>query len=123
MGVGGTMYRPGPAEDIQETHRTIQKLAKIPLLLAANTEAGGNGLAIEGAALGLNWSFAPIVDIDQEFHNPITNTRTFGSDQERVIEYASRYMDAADEHDVAVAIKHFPGAAVEAVRPNHRKKD
>ena len=142
IGVGGMMYRPGFKAEIQETHRKIQELAEIPLLLAANTEAGGNGLAIEGttfgqpmavaatgddadayrmgyvacaegAALGLNWSFAPIVDIDKEFHNPITNTRTFGSDPEKVIRCASRYMDAADECGVAVSIKHFPGDGVD----------
>ena len=142
IGVGAMMYRMGPAGYIQNTHRTIQSFAKIPLLLAANTEAGGSGLALEGtsfgapmavaatddlensyrmgyvscaegAALGLNWSFAPIVDIDMDFHNPITNTRTFGSDADRVIACASRYMDAADEHDVAVAIKHFPGDGVD----------
>ena len=67
----------------------------------------------EGAAMGLNWSFAPIVDIDMEFHNPITNTRTFGSDVERVIACGSRYMDAADEENVAVSIKHFPGDGVD----------
>ena len=142
LGVGGMMYRPGAAAEIQETHRRIQKMAKIPLLLAANTECGGNGLAFEGvsfgapmaaaatndaefaykmgkvacsegAAMGLNWSFAPIVDIDMEFHNPITNTRTFGSDVERVIACGSRYMDAADEENVAVSIKHFPGDGVD----------
>ena len=142
IGVGAMMYRTGPAAYIQNTHRTIQSLAKIPLLLAANTEAGGSGIAMEGtgfgcpmavaatgdsengyrigyvscaegAALGLNWSFAPIVDIDKEFHNPITNTRTFGSDADTVIAFASRYMDAADENDVAVAIKHFPGDGVD----------
>ena len=142
IGVGGMMYRMGPAAYIQNTHRTIQNMAKIPLLLAANTEAGGNGLAMEGtsfgapmavaatndpengyrmgyvscaegAALGLNWSFAPIVDIDKDFHNPITNTRTFGSDMDKVIAFASRYMDGADENDVAVAIKHFPGDGVD----------
>ena len=142
IGVGGMMYRMGPAGYIQNTHRTIQNLAKIPLLLAANTEAGGSGIAMEGtnfgcpmavsatgdsengyrmgcvscsegAALGLNWSFAPIVDIDMDFHNPITNTRTFGSDADRVIAFASRYMDGADENDVAVAIKHFPGDGVD----------
>lgn len=142
IGVGAMMYRSGPAAYIQNTHRTIQNMAKIPLLLAANTEAGGNGLAIEGtgfgcpmavsatddpengyrmgyvscaegAALGLNWSFAPIVDIDKEFHNPITNTRTFGSDPDKIIAFASRYMDAADENNVAVAIKHFPGDGVD----------
>ena len=138
LGVGGMMYRPGVAAEIQSTHRRIQDMAKIPLLLAANTECGGNGLAFEGvsfgaplaaaatgdpeyayrmgkvacsegAAMGLNWSFAPIVDIDMEFHNPITNTRTFGSDVETVIRCGSRYMDAADEEGVAVSIKHFPG--------------
>lgn len=142
IGVGAMMYRMGPAAYIQNTHRAIQDMAKIPLLLAANIEAGGNGLAVEGtgfgapmavaatddpengyrmgyvsctegAALGLNWSFAPIVDIDKEFHNPITNTRTFGADPDKVIAFASRYMDAADENDVAVAIKHFPGDGVD----------
>ena len=142
IGVGAMMYRMGPAGYIQNTHRVIQSFARIPLLLAANTEAGGNGLALEGtgfgapmavaatndpengyrmgyvscaegAALGLNWSFAPIVDIDKDFHNPITNTRTFGSDADKVIAFASRYMDGADENDVAVAIKHFPGDGVD----------
>ncbi len=142
LGVGGMMYRPGAAAEIQSTHRRIQEMAKIPLLLAANTECGGNGLAFEGvsfgapmavaatgdpeyaykmgkvacsegAAMGLNWSFAPIVDIDMEFHNPITNTRTFGSDVERVIACGSRYMDAAGEENVAVSIKHFPGDGVD----------
>lgn len=142
IGVGGMMYRMGPAGYIQNTHRTIQDFAKIPLLLAANTEAGGSGIALEGtsfgapmavaatadpengyrmgyvscaegAALGLNWSFAPIVDIDMDFHNPITNTRTFGSDADKIIAFASRYMDGASENDVAVAIKHFPGDGVD----------
>ena len=142
IGIGGIMYRPGPKAVVQNTHRKIQSMAKIPLLLAANTEAGGSGLSFEGtgfgapmavaatgdpetayrmgyvackegAAMGLNWSFAPIIDIDREFHNPITNTRTFGSDPEMVLKCASRYLDAADECGVAVSIKHFPGDGVD----------
>ena len=140
--IGAMMYRPSFAADIQQTHRTIQSMAKIPLLLAANMECGGNGLAFEGttfgqpmavaatgdpenayrmgkvactegAAMGLNWAFAPIVDIDMDFHNPITNTRTFGSDVQRIIDCGSAYMRAADECNVAVAIKHFPGDGVD----------
>lgn len=142
IGIGGIMYRPGPKAYIQETHRRIQNMAKIPLLLAANTEAGGSGLSFEGtgfgcpmavaatgdpenayrmayvackegAAMGLNWSFAPIIDIDKDFHNPITNTRTFGSDPDMVLACASRYLDAADACNVAVSIKHFPGDGVD----------
>lgn len=142
IGVGGMMYRADTAVNIQNTHRRIQQLARIPLLLAANTEAGGDGLAFEGtsfgrpmavaatgdtqngyrmgltackegAAMGLNWSFAPIVDINYEFHNPITNVRTFGDDPKKVTAFAQRYMDGADECDVAVSIKHFPGDGVD----------
>ena len=39
IGVGGMMYRADAAKNIQDTHRKIQELAQIPLLLAANTEA------------------------------------------------------------------------------------
>ena len=142
IGVGGLMYRADTAENIQNTHRMLQEFAEIPLLLAANTEAGGDGLALEGTsfgkpmavaatdhpenayrmgltacsegeALGLNWSFAPIVDINYDFHNPITNVRTFGSDPQKVLDYASEYMKGADACDVAVAIKHFPGDGVD----------
>lgn len=142
IGVGAMMYRPGTADNIRQTHKEIQEMADIPLLLAANTESGGEGLAFEGtsfgkpmavaatgdydnaykmaytacaegAALGLNWSFAPIVDINYDFHNPITNVRTFGDKPEQVYKYASRYLDAADECNVAVSIKHFPGDGVD----------
>ena len=140
--VGGMMYRSGPAKELRATHKKIQDMAKIPLLIAANTESGGDGLSFEGtsfgkpmavaatndsengyrmgyvackegAALGLNWSFAPIVDINREFHNPITNVRTFGDDPKKIEAFASRYMEGADECGVAVSIKHFPGDGID----------
>ncbi len=142
IGVGGMMFRSGKAKHIQGIHRQIQSYAKIPLLIAANTECGGDGIALEGtsfgkpmavaatddpeygykmgyvackegAALGLNWSFAPIVDINRDFHNPITNVRTFGDDPVKIEKFASRYMDGAKENNVAVAIKHFPGDGID----------
>ncbi|MDQ0223575.1 glycoside hydrolase family 3 protein [Streptococcus moroccensis] len=136
--VGGIMYRTGKKVDVRSTHERIQKMAKIPLLLAANIESGGDGICFEGtsfgkpmviaatndsknayrmgyvackegASVGLNWSFAPIVDIDYDFKNPITNVRTFGSNPNRVKEMGAAYMEGAKANDVAVAIKHFPG--------------
>lgn len=136
--IGGIMYRTGPMTETRRTHETLQNMSKIPLLIAANTESGGDGLCIEGtgfgkpmavaatdnvenayhmgyvackegAAVGLNWSFAPIVDIDYEFHNPITNVRTFGSNPKRVRDMGSAYLKGAKENQVAVSIKHFPG--------------
>ena len=34
IGVGGIMYRPSASSMLQETHRTLQNAAKIPLLIA-----------------------------------------------------------------------------------------
>lgn len=136
--IGGIMYRPGDSEVLQETHRYLQQNSRIPLLIAANLEAGGDGTAIdgtsfgrqmqvaatgdkkhayrlgkvscsEGAALGCNWAFAPVVDIDMNFRNPITNIRTYGDDSDTVLEMASEYIRAAKECGVATSPKHFPG--------------
>ncbi len=67
----------------------------------------------EGAAVGCNWSFAPIIDIDYNFRNPITNTRTFGSDPERVRKMGVQYVKAVQKWGVAASIKHFPGDGVD----------
>ena len=112
--VGGILFRAGPAKEIHEAHTYLQEHTRVPLLLAANLESGGNGLVLEGspygcnmqvaatddpirsaehlgeiackeaAAVGCNFSFAPDVDVDMNAHNPITNVRTFGSDPQRV---------------------------------------
>lgn len=110
-------------------------------MIGANLEAGGDGAALdgtpygkqmavaatgnyknayrlgkvscsEGAALGVNWAFAPVVDIDKNFRNPITNIRTYGNNADKIIEYATNYIKAAKEENVATAIKHFPGDGV-----------
>lgn len=141
---GGFMYRAGEAADIQRAQRVMQEASKIPLLLSCNLESGGNGIAPtgtyfgrqlqvaaandsvhayrlgmvcarEGAAAGCNWSFAPIVDIDYNWRNPITNVRTWGSDPDRVIRLSKAYMDGVRDSgvDMAVTIKHFPGDGVD----------
>jgi beta-N-acetylhexosaminidase len=139
---GGIMYRPAKGEDIRRVHKILQNNSKIPLLISANLEAGGNGIASdgtyfgkqmqvaatddddmayklglvagrEGSAVGCNWAFAPIVDIDMNFRNPITNVRTFGSDPDRVIRMAKAYINGIKESGVAVSIKHFPGDGVD----------
>lgn len=137
-GPSGVMYRPGPAEEEIFATNYMKKKCKIPMLIAANLEKGGNGIAVEGTligspmglaacddveqaarlgtlcaregkAVGANWAFAPIIDIDNNFRNPITNLRTFGSDPERVAAYGEAYTKACQALGVAVSIKHFPG--------------
>lgn len=67
----------------------------------------------EGSAAGVNWTFEPIIDIDFNFNNPITNVRTYGSDPQRVLRMAREYMKGAQENGMAVCIKHFPGDGVD----------
>ena len=139
---GGLMCRPMPLEDSKETVAILQKNSKIPMLIAANLERGGVGvfeegtsmgshLAVaatdkdesaarlgticgrEGTAAGVNWSFAPIIDIDYNFRNPITNIRTFGSDPDRVKRMGVEYVKAIQKEGVAASIKHFPGDGVD----------
>lgn len=135
---GGFMSRTMPAEACISAVNKMQKYSKIPLLVAANFEAGGNGMIIggtmlgkpmevaatddpeqarrlgevcgvEGAAVGANWAFAPIIDIDYNWRNPITNTRTFGSDPDRVRKMGVAYVEEIQKHGMAASIKHFPG--------------
>lgn len=139
---GGIMYRPGEALQMQQKHRTLQAKTKVPLLVSANLEAGGNGVATdgtyfgkqmqvaatdneehayrlgkvagrEGNAVGCNWAFAPVVDIDVNYLNPITNVRTYGSDVERVIQMSKAFVKGLQENGVAAAVKHFPGDGVD----------
>lgn len=140
--IGGMLYREGPGEELRQAHKVLQDNSKIPLLTASNLEYGGNGSAIEGtfygremlvaatgnterayqlgkvscsegAAVGVNWSFAPVVDLDQNYHNPITNVRTFGKDLQTVIDMGKAYIRAAQEEGVATSVKHFPGDGVD----------
>jgi beta-N-acetylhexosaminidase len=135
---GGVMLRPMPLTDVLSSVRYLQTRSPLPMLLAANLEKGGSGAVKEGTnyaspmevaatddvrmaerlgeicgregyAVGLNWSFAPIIDIDYNFRNPITNTRTFGSDPVRVRAMGEAYVRAVQRNGLAASIKHFPG--------------
>lgn len=139
---GGMMYRPAPAEKIKRELAAAQEASDIPLFFSANLESGGNGIIAEGtwfgmplqiaatddpthayelgnvageeaAQVGCNMSFSPIVDIDKNFRNPITNTRTFGSDQECVIQMAEAQIKGLQENQILPVIKHFPGDGVD----------
>ncbi|MFB9769252.1 glycoside hydrolase family 3 protein [Lactiplantibacillus modestisalitolerans] len=139
---GGMMYRPDQAQKIKREIATAQTSSQVPLFFAANLESGGNGIINEGTWFGMplemaatddphnayelgnvagsearqvgaNMSFAPIVDLDQNFRNPIMNTRTFGDNQQRVTKMADAQAQGLTENDIIPVIKHFPGDGVD----------
>lgn len=101
--VGGMMYRRVDPAKTQKVFRYLQEHSRVPMLLAANLEFGvdviaengtcfgkqmqvaatddpeqayrlGKVACREGKAVDCNWTFAPVVDIDYNYHSPITNS-------------------------------------------------
>ena len=67
----------------------------------------------EGTAVGANWAFAPVLDIDLNYLNPITNVRTYGNDPTRTIRMGKAYIKGLKESGMIPSIKHFPGDGVD----------
>ncbi len=60
-------------------------------------------------ALGINWNYAPVLDINNNPSNPVIGVRSFGETPERVVEYGVEVMKGLQSAQVGTAIKHFPG--------------
>lgn len=142
LGIGGVLFRPAKKEDVRRKFEEADRFAKIPLLKAANLEEGGAGVltdgtffgnalqiaaaddpacteayaqccAKEGREAGVNWTFSPVVDIDINFQNPITNVRTFGSDAAKVLKHGKTCVETLQAYGMAASCKHFPGDGVD----------
>lgn len=50
--IGGIRYNPGTAAEVHEQNRILQENSKIPLIIACNTENGGNGACSNGTMIG-----------------------------------------------------------------------
>jgi beta-N-acetylhexosaminidase len=75
----------------------------------ATTEAVARLVARESRALGYDWSFGPVVDINEAFRSAIVGTRSFGSDPARVLAQAGVYARVLQEEGIAACLKHWPG--------------
>ena len=135
---GGYMTDVFPAKTVKENFRKLQSRSRLPLLFASNLERGADGICEEGtlfgtqmqvaatgdetwayelgrvcaeeaAVTGANWNFGPILDIDTNFHNPITNTRVFSSDWRTVLNMSKAFARGQREAGLAVCMKHWPG--------------
>ena len=141
---GGQRYKDSGStiEEVYEFLKAAQAASKIPLLVAANCDSGGDGCVGDGTyiataaaveasgseqvaynvgyvsgreeqAIGVNWNFDPCVDILKNWRNTIVNTRAYGTDADTVIKYARQYIKGLKQSNVAVCVKHFPGDGTE----------
>jgi beta-N-acetylhexosaminidase len=63
----------------------------------------------EVSQLGINFIFAPVADINNNPENPVINTRSFGSDKERVSRMVVSYIEGMNFTNGIGFLKHFPG--------------
>lgn len=59
--------------------------------------------------IGINWNFAPVVDVNTNPLNPIIGNRSFGSNVNKVTEKGLIYSKGLQENGILASIKHFPG--------------
>jgi beta-N-acetylhexosaminidase len=134
---GPQLIMSEPLEAAALTNR-LQKDSKYPLLIAADFERGlsmrlvgatafpaamafgaagdknlarqfGRISAIESRAIGVQWNWFPIADVNSNPANPIIDTRSFGEDPALVSEMVAAYIEGARSEGLLTTAKHFPG--------------
>jgi len=133
----GAAIRNEPYEAAMLTNQ-LQRDSELPLIFAADFERGlamrfhgttgfpaamafaaaGNPqyaaemarvVAQEARAIGVEWNFFPVADVNSAPANPIINTRAFGEDPQQVVPYLRAYLEASRENGLLSTAKHFPG--------------
>ena len=135
--------RSNSAAEIRRRIYCFQQHAKIPMLIASDLDRGAFNMISDGTqyghemllaasgdpqmayrgakilgeeccAVGANWNFGPVADIDFNPFNPITNVRTFGSDPDTVRDFALASCRGMREGGILPCGKHFPGDGVDS---------
>src|SRR5690242_13469578 len=146
--VGGIILFRGPVYESVILVNRMQELARYPLLISADLEAGagmrfddtinfpwnmavaatgnpeyarrqGEITAREARALGVQQIFAPVDDVNNNAANPLINVRSYGEDPADIARLAAALTEGAQEAGTIATAKHFPGHGDTAV-DSHR---
>jgi beta-N-acetylhexosaminidase len=145
LGLGGVVVRGGSPEAVAALTNELQRAARVPVFVGADYERGlrmqmksagtpftnnmgvaaagdsraafeqGRITAEEGRAVGVNWLFGPVADLNNNPDNPVINVRSFGEDPKRVAEFVSAAVRGTREGGALSTAKHFPGHGDTAV--------
>jgi beta-glucosidase-like glycosyl hydrolase len=146
--IGGVIwFLSTPLETADLNHRLAAK-AKLPLLVAADLEAGpgmrfpdlvfgpsamavaatgdldlatrrAQATAEAARALGIHVVFAPVADVNNNPDNPVINVRSFGEEPVAVGRFVAATVKGLQSGGVLATLKHFPGHGDTAV-DSHR---
>jgi beta-glucosidase-like glycosyl hydrolase len=136
--VGGIILFRGPVYESVILVNRMQQLAKYPLLISSDLEAGagmrfddtvnfpwnmavgatanpeyarrqGELTAREARALGIQQIYAPVADVNNNAANPVINVRSYGEDPSSVAKLVAAFVEGAQHGGVIATAKHFPG--------------
>lgn len=130
-------------ERIKKCTEIVNKYTKVPVIIASDVE-NGPGCVLKDEAYfprpmawgacddetlieragrvtgeicrknGIQWTFAPIVDINYNKDNPVTNVRAVSDKPEQVVKIAGAYIRGMQENGMLMAAsKHFPGDGID----------
>ena len=138
----GFLLRGAASKEIREKIKGFQDYYEIPVFIAGDLDRGASNMIQDGtacghqmeigatgdpelayktglicakecAAVGTNWNFGPVIDIDFNPLNPITNVRSFGSNPDNVLKFARRIAQGMRDGGLIPCIKHWPGDGVD----------
>ena len=126
-------------EQNQQLQRTALKELGVPLLISVDQEGGmvtrifkggtffpgamtvaatnnsdyayqiGKHMGKELRLLGINMNLAPVLDVNNNPHNPVIGVRSYSDDPEKVQEYGNQFIKGLQEEGIFATGKHFPG--------------
>jgi beta-N-acetylhexosaminidase len=129
----------GTAEELAELTADLKRRAGRPLLVSVDQEGGrvarlrdgftrlpafrnvgqagdatlarqlGSMVGRELAAVGIDWNFAPVLDVDTNPENPVIGDRALSRDPAEVARLGLAFAAGLSDAGVAACAKHFPG--------------
>ncbi|BAX80990.1 glycoside hydrolase family 3 N-terminal domain-containing protein [Labilibaculum antarcticum] len=136
--IGGIIFFQGEPGKQAELTNWYQSLAKVPLWIGMDAEIGlgarlkqtisyprqimlgaiqdddlifqlGKQIGIECQRLGVHVNFSPVMDVNNNPHNPVINSRSFGEDRYNVTNKSYAFASGMEKSGIIAVGKHFPG--------------
>lgn len=136
--IGGIIYSSGGPVKQAHLNNRYQAISNVPLLIGMDAEWGlnmrldstyafpynmtlgaitdnklveqvGRQLGEHCKRIGVHFNFAPDVDINTNFKNPIIGNRSFGEDRDNVTAKGLAFMKGMQDAGILASAKHFPG--------------
>ena len=131
-------------QEMRAKTAAVQAESRIPVVIAADMENGAVGIkddattefpyqmgcaaaadpelmyrmgritALESRNCGVHWTFSPVVDLNLNFRNLVTNSRSLGDNPDKTIPLLRRLIAGLQQDGLmAATAKHFPGDGVD----------